>query len=205
MIAPWSLTRAGYGWLKTVLDAVAEGIMIETGERVVYANDRYAALLGYRRGDELIGRQVAELIGAPDVDRLTGFGRSRARGEQAPAVYDFLARRRDGDGVRLRASVSVARLDQGHCITTFVQPFSDRGPADGAVPSDGPHERLSRRERQVLARLLDGTRVKEIALQLGVSEKTIATHRARLLRKLGLAGNRDLFQYAVRYGLIDWS
>lgn len=66
------------------------------------------------------------------------------------------------------------------------------------------HE-LSRRELEIMLKLIAGKRNKEIALELDISEKTVATHRARMLRKLGLTDMRALMLYAVRHGLADWS
>lgn len=67
-----------------------------------------------------------------------------------------------------------------------------------------PHLRLSNRELEVMLRLVRGQRAKEIAFDLGISEKTVATHRARLMTKLNLADNRSLLMYALRAGLTDW-
>ena len=64
---------------------------------------------------------------------------------------------------------------------------------------------LSKREREVMLRIVAGQRLKEIAHDLGLSVKTIATHRQRLLRKLGLPDNRSLYRYALREGLLDWT
>ena len=65
--------------------------------------------------------------------------------------------------------------------------------------------KLSPREREIMLRLVAGQRPKEIAHELELSIKTVATHRHRLLRKLGLADNRALYRYALRHGLLDWS
>jgi GAF domain-containing protein len=62
---------------------------------------------------------------------------------------------------------------------------------------------LSPREREILEGMLAGKRLKEIAFELDVSDKTVATHRFRLLRKLELRDNRELFLYAIRHRLID--
>jgi len=63
---------------------------------------------------------------------------------------------------------------------------------------------LSAREREVMNRLLAGQRLKQIGLELDISVKTVATHRARLMRKLELSNNRDLFRYGLEHGLLDW-
>lgn len=54
-------------------------------------------------------------------------------------------------------------------------------------------ERLTPRERQVLERVLAGKAGRVIAIELGVSEKTIEFHRARLMRRLGVRTREELF------------
>jgi DNA-binding NarL/FixJ family response regulator len=66
-----------------------------------------------------------------------------------------------------------------------------------------PHETLSDREMQVLRHVALGKQLKEIAAELGLSEKTIGTYRMRIARKLGLGTNVELARYATRHGLVD--
>lgn len=64
-----------------------------------------------------------------------------------------------------------------------------------------PHERVSRREYEVLCMIGLGKSVKQIASELGVSPKTVSTHRARLLRKMRLKTSAELIRYVLQYGL----
>ena len=64
-----------------------------------------------------------------------------------------------------------------------------------------PHDRVSRREYEVLCMIGCGKTVKQIADELGLSPKTISTHRARLLRKMRLKTSAELIRYAVQHGL----
>lgn len=66
-----------------------------------------------------------------------------------------------------------------------------------------PHENLSLREMEVLQRIAAGKSVKEIAGELALSEKTIATYRSRISAKLGLATNVALTRYAMQHGLTE--
>ena len=70
-------------------------------------------------------------------------------------------------------------------------------------PGVAPHEMLSNRELQVLRLVALGKPLKEIAVELVLSEKTIGTYRARIGRKLGLSTNVELARYASRHGLVD--
>jgi len=56
---------------------------------------------------------------------------------------------------------------------------------------------LSQRQREILDRVVAGTPNKMIAFELGVSEKTVETHRARLMRKLGAGSLPDLVRIAL--------
>ncbi|HVH67130.1 MAG TPA: response regulator transcription factor [Gemmatimonadales bacterium] len=63
-------------------------------------------------------------------------------------------------------------------------------------------ERLSGRERQVLAMLALGHSSKEIAQTLSVSPKTVDAYRARLKDRLGFTGRPELVRFALRTGLL---
>ena len=67
------------------------------------------------------------------------------------------------------------------------------------------HEQLSERERQVMSMIVRGVPQKEIAFQLDISVKTVASHRARLLRKLRVTGSFELLRYALDHALVEWS
>jgi len=77
--------------------------------------------------------------------------------------------------------------------------------AQEAMPhAEGPrHSTLSDREYQVFRLLVSGRSVSDIAADLHLSAKTVSTHKARLMEKLGVDNNADLVHYAVRHRLID--
>ena len=66
-----------------------------------------------------------------------------------------------------------------------------------------PHASLSNREYQIFELLVAGKSVSDIALQLNLSVKTVSTHKARLLEKMGLASQAELVHYAIRHRLVD--
>lgn len=65
-----------------------------------------------------------------------------------------------------------------------------------------PAERLTPRQREVLQLLAEGHSTKEIAFRLGLSVKTVETHRARLMERLGIRDLAGLVRYAVRTGVV---
>ena len=76
--------------------------------------------------------------------------------------------------------------------------------ASGLAPdrARAPHETLSDREYRVFWLLASGKQISQIAQETFLSPSTISTYRTRILRKLGLANNAQLVQYAVQHQLI---
>jgi DNA-binding NarL/FixJ family response regulator len=66
----------------------------------------------------------------------------------------------------------------------------------------GEGDRLTRREREVLELIAGGRSNKRIALELGISEKTVKTHVGHLLEKLGVSDRTQAAVLAVRAGLV---
>ena len=74
----------------------------------------------------------------------------------------------------------------------------------GAMPggTNAPHESLSDREFEVFRLLVAGKRGAEIADELVLSEKTVSSHKASVLRKLNLVGIAELVRYAIKHDLL---
>jgi len=72
-----------------------------------------------------------------------------------------------------------------------------------AKPAGALHESLSDRELQVLCRLGAGKSVKEIGVELALSEKTISTYRTRILEKMSMKTNAELVRHALLTGLVE--
>lgn len=64
-------------------------------------------------------------------------------------------------------------------------------------------ERLSTREREVLRHIAEGSSNKEIAQQLGISVRTVESHRDSLMKKVGIKNVAGLTRLALRSGLIS--
>lgn len=70
-----------------------------------------------------------------------------------------------------------------------------------AAPRDA-YEALTTREREVLQLAAEGQSNPEIADRLGISVRTVETHRANLMHKLDLRSQTDLVRYALRRGIL---
>jgi DNA-binding CsgD family transcriptional regulator len=77
----------------------------------------------------------------------------------------------------------------------------DEETTDPALPRRFPgHDRLTQREREVLAKITGGASNKEAGRQLGISPRTIEVHRARIMDKLGAKNAIDLVRITLNNG-----
>lgn len=63
-------------------------------------------------------------------------------------------------------------------------------------------ERITEREREVLALIALGHTTAEISVKLRISEKTVESHRAHIIEKLGLRSRAELVRFALEHGLL---
>lgn len=107
--------------------------------------------------------------------------------ESAPAQLEAAIRKIAGGGAYISAEVAEQL-------------------ALGAMPGGtaaAPHESLSDREFEVFRMLVAGDAVSDAARKLNLSVKTVSTHKANLMHKLGLANQTELVKYALKHGLLE--
>lgn len=71
---------------------------------------------------------------------------------------------------------------------------------------DHTHKSLTQREMEIFMKLAIGQKVTEIASELGISAKTVSTHKVRLMEKMGMSSFSQLVQYAIAnelFGTVD--
>jgi len=107
--------------------------------------------------------------------------------ESGPAELEFALRAVAAGETYLSPSISK------HVIASYLQR------AEGSNPSSP----LTPRQREILQLIAEGRSTKEIAAQLAVSVKTVDSHRAQLMERLGIGDVAGLIRYAIRNGLIS--
>ena len=88
---------------------------------------------------------------------------------------------------------------------TYLSPAISRQVVEGYVQRMGagaPVDPLTPRQREVLKGIAEGRSTKRIALDLGLSVKTVETHRAQIMERLGIRDIAGLVRYAMRTGLV---
>jgi len=99
---------------------------------------------------------------------------------------------------------AVESLQQGRpFFTAKVARMVLDGYIRGLDSGDGQRSVLTPSERQIVQLLAEGNTNKEIAGQLNIAVKTVETHRAHIMRKLGIHSVSELVRYAVRNNLLS--
>ncbi len=181
-------------------------------------------------GDAADGEQAVERARelSPDVvlldlvmPRLDGIGVIRQLRDMAPATKVivltsfaddekvFSAVQAGASGYLLKdvqpreLSEAIRRVSAGESLlhpsvaANLVRELQRREPRDAAAAD------LTEREGQVLAEIARGHSNKEIALALGIAEKTVKTHVGNILQKLHLADRTQAALYAVREHIVE--
>ncbi len=63
------------------------------------------------------------------------------------------------------------------------------------------HECLSDREMLIFRMLVNGPSINAVAAELGISNKTVSAHKARVMQKMGFDNNAQLMRYAITNGI----
>lgn len=108
---------------------------------------------------------------------------------------------KDADAEELeRAVLAVSRGE------AFFSPAVSRQVLDDYVRRTGgaiPQAPLTPRQREILRRIAEGGSTREIAQALGLSVKTVETHRAQIMSRLDIHDVAGLVRYAIRVGLVS--
>ena len=77
------------------------------------------------------------------------------------------------------------------------------GRAAAETLPDAPFSRLSPREIQIVQLVAESKSNKEVANILNISVKTVESHRAHIMEKLGLHSVTELVRYAIRNNIVE--
>lgn len=168
------------------------------------ANAAFCDLTGYPE-DEILGRNCRFLSGAATEPWLTERIREGVRNRR-PVLVDILNYKRDG--TPFRNAVLVSPLFDGDGELAWFLGSQIELIEPSAAVFTGRRERaviavkgLPKRQREVLEFIAKGLLNKQIAWELGISEKTVKMHRALLMERLGVPTSADLIRLAVEAGL----
>ena len=145
-------------------------------------------------------RQILELKARTRVMILAGFSSSEQIIQALlSGVSGYLPADPEPDEITTAVRTVLANRIYISPRTTSYQ--GQNGLPNGGTSAAPPPSVLTDRERQVLTLLADGHSTRQIAAGLGISEKTVETHRGHISAKLSVRGVAELTKYAVRHRL----
>jgi len=148
--------------------------------------------------EELPQTQVLMLTVSEDAEDLMDTLKSGARGyllKNIDADYLVESIRRAARGEAVMSPQMTSKLVRG----------LQAGGAEVVLPQAAEKDRVSPREREVLALLARGASNKEMARELHLAESTIKIHVQNILRKLNLSSRVQAAVYAVEHGIVEKS
>jgi PAS domain S-box-containing protein len=201
-------SRAGHGALLESIAVSPLAMVITNPARadnpIEVANPAFLALTGYAEAD-VLGRNCRFLAGNGTDDAVTDKLR-QAIAARRPVLTEIVNYRRDGSAFRNGVMITPLFDEQGE-LAWFLGSQVDLGPPQGGALTERRAgasrlvNGLSPRQRQILALVAKGQLNKQIAYELGISEKTVKMHRALMLERLGVATSAEAIRIAVEAGL----
>ena len=170
---------------------------------IVECNAAFVALTGYQR-EEIIGHNCRFLTGPGTEPWLIEMLRNGIRRRQ-PVMVEILNYKKDGTSFRnavMVAPIFDAAGELEYFLGSQVEIAEDVARANDAR-REAAHARvaaLSRRQREVLLHMAAGKLNKQIAYELGLSERTVKMHRAAVFTALGIKTSADAIRLAIEAG-----
>jgi len=108
---------------------------------------------------------------------------------------------------RARATELIEAIRAVHTEGAFLPPSITRAVVDDVMQAEGTESSrqpiLTEREKEVVQLVAEGLSSREIAERLYLSVKTVDTHRANIMEKLGVHSTAELIRYAIREGIVS--
>ena len=167
---------------------------------IVDCNDAFLALTGYTR-DEIMGRNCRFLRGSATEPEVTAKLHS-ALVHQQPIMVEIRNYKKDGTPFRNAVMIAPVFGADG-ALEYFLGSQMEVGPnaaGERRVMAAQRIARLSQRQREVLVQIASGKLNKQIAYELGLSERTVKMHRAAVFRALGVSSGADAIRLAIEAG-----
>jgi len=201
-----TLVRAG---IRALVETIAGATVVaETGDgrealELVERHRPDIALIDITRPG-LNGLEVAQRLGRAHPTRVVVLSMHANEGYVAQALKAGVSGYLLKDAAAAELGVALAAVMRGD---TYLSPAISRQVVErfwrGGEPAASPLSVLTDRQREILRMIAEGRSTKEIASDLSLSVKTVETHRAQLMERLGIRDVPGLVRLAIREGLVS--
>lgn len=167
---------------------------------IIECNDAFVALTGYSR-DEIIGRNCRFLAGPRTESELTEEIRAAVR-EKRTTLVEILNYKKNGTPFRNAVMIAPIFDDVGdvrYFLGSQVEVLANKVRAQSG--RSDRLDALTNRQMSVLIGMAGGRLNKQIAHDLGITERTVKMHRAAMFKVLGCRTGAEAIRVAIEAGL----
>jgi PAS domain S-box-containing protein len=120
---------------RMLLEASRDAISAAVGPTLVYVNKRCAELLGFSDPSELMGQDFSEFIAPEDREMVRDRTLRQERGENAPALYEFMIQRKDGTRIPVETHAVAIDWEGAEATLSFERDITERKAAEKEIAS----------------------------------------------------------------------
>lgn len=182
-----------------------EGVAVFNSDDIlVGCNARIATLWQFMSGYVSLGVSWQDLVTAALRQGSIPEARGREdawleRRRQLRGRYSAIQRTPDGHAYK----VNERRISGSGIVAVWTDVTELLGEQAAVVPATHPNANLSDRQREVLKLVVLGLPMKAVALRLGISLRTVAFHKYRIMDANGLSSSADLLRFARHQGFLS--
>jgi PAS domain S-box-containing protein len=170
---------------------------------IIAVNSAFEQLSGHKACD-VVGRNC-RLLRGPETEPAASAKLRQAVLDGHAVMVELLNYRRDGSSFQNAVMIAPIYGEDGAPLlyigSQMEVPLRDEGGAERLRQARDRLARLTPRQQQVLQLMARGLLNKQIAFELGISDKTVKMHRAALLAALEAKASADAIRLAVEAGL----
>jgi PAS domain S-box-containing protein len=191
---------------RSVFDTLQTAIVLldATSGVIVEANKSAKRLFGASNG-ELTGMHLADLVPGTQQDKVHMLLSNKS--ERPDTAGPILHVHQRGNGaIPVHAAANTIEIGDASIVVVSFTPKDETTPARSSGrktrdPYIALGKKLTQREREILRLICSGKTSRSIADQLCISDKTVETHRTRIMQKLDTHCVADLVRFAMTSGL----
>ncbi len=120
-------------WMRAIFNDSRDGIIIENEAIITDVNQSFIQLMGYTESEELIGENISKLLPPDEAQRMAEYGLRRLRGEDAPLLYEYKVKRKDGTLIDVEGAVSTLDIGGKKYIMTAQRDITKRKQIEQAL------------------------------------------------------------------------
>ncbi|MEE9449314.1 MAG: PAS domain S-box protein [Ignavibacteriaceae bacterium] len=122
-----------FQFYQSLFEVSQDGLAVETDGKIVKANNSFAEIFGYDSGNELVGRDLIDLVSNDDVLKVVEYFRLLERKKNAPDRFEFLGKKRDNSFIYTELSVSTFESDNKVYVVMVTRDVTERKRAQKVI------------------------------------------------------------------------